>query len=161
MSSTEPREHRQLCTRITETRNTWEYRQNFHSSTEPRESIRGTYLWQSKNQNNVVLYVLELSPAEEICPNSHSWDCLGVFGVEQWVWTLSTGCTDGRNILHTRRIPGYWAYWGYFGNASTRRSSTNTANGRNTARLVLAVPAVQNPELLEAQQHREYPRQQK
>ena len=28
----------------------------------------------------------------------------------------------------------------------------NTTNGRDTASLVLAVPAVQNPELLEAQQ---------
>ena len=81
-----------------------------------------------------VLEVLQLLPPKVICSNSHSWDHLPVnISCDRMGMKLST---DVRSILHTPRILGIL---------------------RVIVLIVLAVPAVQNPEILRVQK---YPQQQ-
>ena len=93
MSSTEPREHKQVYTRSTETQNTW------------------------STGNTQCSQVLELSPAIVICSKTPTrgtiWEC---FVPNNKPEKLSTRCTDGRSnfILevyweHCPRWLGRWS----------------------------------------------------
>ena len=148
MSSTERREHRQVCTRSTETRNTWST--GNIRSTEPRntESPRSAYIYQNTArclstrvihiESNLLQLPLVGLSGSVLCRTMGLKIVDTVHRRSQYAsYSKCTGHVEGISVQYT---------------VSTRRGRTNTTNGRNTARLVPAVPAVQNPDMLEAQQ---------
>ena len=147
MSSTKPREHREICTRSNETRNTREYRQypqyvqNLETprllavhtprSTYSRNTARTLSTRVVSSESNVLQLPL-VGPSVRFVPNNGPENC--------------------RHVRRRSKSTSYSKYTGHIESISVLGVLVVRTLPTNEILIVLAVPAVQNPKILEAQQ---------